>query len=88
MKAKHLCSVMQCVKLSFMIRNFEKLIKGMVLNFLNLVLNKYGKGSLKMCGNPVLCVAQNTIWYMIVGLGFKLKSMSVRTWRWTSLHLP
>jgi len=26
--------------------------------------------------------------YMIVGLGIKLKSMSVRSWRWTSLRLP
>jgi len=26
--------------------------------------------------------------YMIVGLGIKLKSMSVRSWRWTSLSLP
>jgi len=26
--------------------------------------------------------------YMIVGLGIKLKSMSVRSWRWISLRLP
>jgi len=26
--------------------------------------------------------------YMIVSLGTKLKSMSMRSWRWTSLHLP
>jgi len=26
--------------------------------------------------------------YMIVGLGIRLKSMSVRSWRWTSLRLP
>ena len=26
--------------------------------------------------------------YMIVGLGIRLKSMSVRSWRWTSLCLP
>jgi len=26
--------------------------------------------------------------YMIVGLGTRLKSMSVRSWRWTSLRLP
>jgi len=26
--------------------------------------------------------------YVTVGLGFKLKSMSVRSWRWTSLCLP
>jgi len=39
LKALHyLCSVMQCVKLSFMTRNFEKWRKVMVLNFLNLVL--------------------------------------------------
>jgi len=25
---------------------------------------------------------------MIVGLGIKLKTMSVRCWRWTSLRLP
>jgi len=25
---------------------------------------------------------------MIVGLGIRLKSMSVRSWRWTSLRLP
>jgi len=25
---------------------------------------------------------------MIVGLGIRLKSMSVRFWRWTSLRLP
>jgi len=26
--------------------------------------------------------------YMIVGLGIELKSMSVRSWKWTSLRLP
>jgi len=26
--------------------------------------------------------------YMIVGLGIRLESMSVRSWRWTSLRLP
>jgi len=26
--------------------------------------------------------------YVTVGLGFRLKSMSVRSWRWTSLLLP
>jgi len=26
--------------------------------------------------------------YVTVGLGIKLKSMSVRSWRWTSLRLP
>jgi len=35
-KALHyVCSVMQCVKLSFMIKNFEKWREVMVLNFLN-----------------------------------------------------
>ena len=44
-KAIHyLCSVEQCVKLSFTIKNFEKWREVMVLNFLNLVLKKYGKG--------------------------------------------
>jgi len=38
-KALHyLCSVMQCIKLSFMITNFKKWREVMVLNFLNLVL--------------------------------------------------
>jgi len=41
LKSKHLCSVMQCVKLSFMIKNFEKLREVMVLNFFNLVLKRY-----------------------------------------------
>jgi len=26
--------------------------------------------------------------FMIVGLGIRLKSISVRSWRWTSLRLP
>ena len=43
MKAKHLCGVMQCVKLSFIIKNLKKLREVMVLNFFNLVLKKYGK---------------------------------------------
>ena len=47
-----LCSVLQCVKLSFMIKNFEKCREAVVLNFLNLVLKKYGKWFLKMHGNP------------------------------------
>ena len=34
---------MQRVKLSFMIKNFEKLREIMVLNFLNIVLKKYWK---------------------------------------------
>ena len=38
-----LCSVMQCVKLSFMIKDFEKWRKVMVLHFLNLVLKRYWK---------------------------------------------
>ena len=43
-KALHyLCSVVQCVKLSFMIKNFDKWREVMVLNFLNLVLKRYGK---------------------------------------------
>jgi len=43
-KALHyLCSVMQCVKLSFMTRNFEKWRQVLVLNFLNLVLKRYWK---------------------------------------------
>jgi len=41
LKAKHLCSVIQCVKLSFMVNNFEKLREVMVLNFCNLVLTRY-----------------------------------------------
>jgi len=36
-----------------MIKNFEKLREVTVLNFFNLVLKKYGKWYLKMCGNPV-----------------------------------
>ena len=39
----YLCSVVQCVKLSFMIKNFDKWREVMVLNFLNLVLKRYGK---------------------------------------------
>ena len=43
-KALHyLCSVMQCVKLSFMIKNFIKWREVMVLNCLNLVLKRYWK---------------------------------------------
>jgi len=54
-KALHyLCIVVQCAKLSFMIKNFEKWREVMVLNFSNLVLKKYGKWFLKMRGNPVL----------------------------------
>jgi len=51
-----LCSVMQCVKLSFMIKNFEKCREAVVLNFLNLVLKKYGKWFIKMRGNPVSAI--------------------------------
>jgi len=41
-KALHyLCSIVQSVKLGFMIKNFEKLREVMVLNFLNLVLKRY-----------------------------------------------
>jgi len=43
-KAVHyLCSIEQCVKLSFMIRNFEKWREVMVFNILNLVLKRYWK---------------------------------------------
>jgi len=43
-KAVHyLCSVMQCAKLSFMIKNLEKWREVMVLNFFNLVLKRYWK---------------------------------------------
>ena len=43
-KAVHyLCSVMQCAKLSFMIKNLEKWREVMVLNFFNLVLKRYEK---------------------------------------------
>ena len=53
-KALHyLCSVMQCVKLSFMIKNVEKWREVMVLNFLNLVVKRYRKRFSKMRGNPV-----------------------------------
>jgi len=34
---------MQCYELSFMFKNFKKLRQVVVLNFLNLVLKKYGK---------------------------------------------
>jgi len=44
---------MQCYELSFMFKNFKKLRQVVVLNFLNLVLKKYGKWFFKMCGNPV-----------------------------------
>jgi len=40
---QYLCSVEQCAKLSFIIKNFEKWIEVMVLNFFNLVLKRYGK---------------------------------------------
>jgi len=41
-KALHcLCSVMQCEKLSFMIKNFEKWREVMILNFFNLLLKLY-----------------------------------------------
>jgi len=41
-KALH-CSTMQCVKLSFMIKNFEKWREVMVLNLLDLALKRYWK---------------------------------------------
>jgi len=41
-KALHyLCSVMQCVKSSFMIKNFEKRREVMLLYFLKLILERY-----------------------------------------------
>ena len=40
---RHLCSIMWCVKLSFMIKNFEKWTEIMVSNILNLVLERYWK---------------------------------------------
>jgi len=43
-KALHyLCSVVHCVKLSFMIKNFENWREVVVLNFLNLLLKRYWK---------------------------------------------
>jgi len=39
----YLCRVMKCGNLSFMIKNFRNLREVMLLNFLNLVLKKYGK---------------------------------------------
>ena len=39
----YLCSVVQCVKLSFMNKNFEKWREVIVLNFSNLVLKRYWK---------------------------------------------
>jgi len=39
----YLCSVVQSVKLGFMIKNLEKWREVMVLNFLNLVLKWYWK---------------------------------------------
>jgi len=43
-KALHyFCSAVQCVKLSFMIKNFEKWREVMVLNLSNLVLKRYWK---------------------------------------------
>ena len=45
-KALHyFCSVMQCAKLSFMIKNLRKWREVMVLNFLNLVVKKYWKST-------------------------------------------
>jgi len=49
---QYLCSVMGCAKLSFMIKKLGKWREVVVLNF-NLVLKKYGKWFLKLCGNPV-----------------------------------
>jgi len=43
LKAKHLCSVTQFVKLSFMIKIFGKWREVMVLNFQNLALKRHWK---------------------------------------------
>jgi len=49
LKAKHL----QCVKLSFMIKNFEKWKVIELVEFsVEKVLNKHGKWFPKTCGNP------------------------------------
>jgi len=40
---QYVCSVMQCVKLSFLIKYLEKWREVMVLNFFNLVLKRYWK---------------------------------------------
>jgi len=40
---RYLCNVLQCVKLSFMVKNFEKWREVMVLNFSNFVLKRYWK---------------------------------------------
>jgi len=45
----YLCSVIQCVKLSFMIWNFQNWREVIVLNIVNLVLKKCGKWFSK-CG--------------------------------------
>jgi len=43
-KALHyLCIVVQCVKLSFIIKNFEKWREVIALNFSNFVLKRYWK---------------------------------------------
>jgi len=63
-KALHyLCNVTQCVKLSFMIKNFDKCREAVVLNFLNLVL--------KSVENVWKMIFKNT-WEpcLISGLGF------------------
>jgi len=52
---QYLCSVVQCVKLCCMIKNFKKRREVMVLNFSNFVLKKYGKQFLKKRGNVVFC---------------------------------
>jgi len=54
-KAIHyLCSIEQCVKLSFMIKNFEKWREVVVLKFFNLVLKKYGKWYLKFAFSKIM----------------------------------
>ena len=50
-KAVHyLYSVVQCAKLCFTIKNFEKWREVMVLNFSNFVLKKHGKWFFKCVG--------------------------------------
>jgi len=40
------------------------------------------------CFSCVLVSKTKQMKYMTVSLGIRLKSMSVRSWRWTSLRLP
>jgi len=63
-KAIHyLCSVQQCAKLSFTIKNFEKWRDVMVLNYLNLVLKRYWKSMEKdflKCVGTLLKIKMHT----------------------------